>query len=158
MAGTAQWTFGMLQEIPCIWGKILKCGCGKVKLWSNLCGTRVLGNHLFHLFLSFGYVLCDTGMSLQWIVCVCVCVFVCVSCSVVSESCSPLDCSPPDSVHGVLQARILEWVAIPFSRGSFWPRDWTQLPSLQTDSWPSEPLGKPKQKFLISTIQWLCCL
>ena len=33
--------------------------------------------------------------------------------------CDPMDCSPPvSSVHGVLQARILEWVAIPFSRGS----------------------------------------
>ena len=34
--------------------------------------------------------------------------------------------SPPgSSVHGILQARILEWEAIPFSRGSSWPRDWT---------------------------------
>ena len=39
-----------------------------------------------------------------------------------------MDCSPPDSsVHGILQARILEWIAIPFSRGSSWPRDWTQV-------------------------------
>ena len=38
-----------------------------------------------------------------------------------------MDCSPPGScVCGILQARILEWVAIPFSRGSFWPRDWTR--------------------------------
>ena len=38
--------------------------------------------------------------------------------------CDPMDCHPPDcSVHGILQARILEWVAIPFSRGSFQPRD-----------------------------------
>ena len=35
-----------------------------------------------------------------------------------------MDCSPPgSSVHGILQVRILEWVAIPFSRGSSWPRD-----------------------------------
>ena len=35
----------------------------------------------------------------------------------------PMDCSLSDSsVHGILQARILEWVAIPFSRGSCWPR------------------------------------
>ena len=35
--------------------------------------------------------------------------------------CDPMDCSPRgSSVHGILQARILEWVAIPFSRGSFW--------------------------------------
>ena len=37
--------------------------------------------------------------------------------------CDPMDCSPPGStVHGILQARILEWVAIPFSRGSSWTR------------------------------------
>ena len=40
--------------------------------------------------------------------------------------CDSMDCSPPSSsVHGILQARILEWVAIPFSRGSSWPRDQT---------------------------------
>ena len=33
--------------------------------------------------------------------------------------CDPMNCSPPgSSIHGILQARILEWVAIPFSRGS----------------------------------------
>ena len=40
--------------------------------------------------------------------------------------CNPMDSSLPGfSVHGILQARILEWVAIPFSRGSSWPRDRT---------------------------------
>ena len=38
--------------------------------------------------------------------------------------CDPMDCSPPgSSVYGILQTRILEWVAIPFSRGSSRPRD-----------------------------------
>ena len=42
--------------------------------------------------------------------------------------CDPMDCSPPgSSVHGILQARILEWVAIPFSRGSSQPKDRTQV-------------------------------
>ena len=40
--------------------------------------------------------------------------------------CDPTDCS--FFVHGILQARILEWVAIPSSKGSFWPRDWTCIP------------------------------
>ena len=35
---------------------------------------------------------------------------------------------PSSSVHGILQARILEWVAILISRGSSWPRDWTRVP------------------------------
>ena len=54
--------------------------------------------------------------------------------------CDPVDCSPPgSSVHGILQARILEWVAISFSRGSSQPRD----PALQADALTSEPPGKP---------------
>jgi len=36
-----------------------------------------------------------------------------------------MDCSPPFSVHGILQARILEWVTIPFKGGSSQPRDLT---------------------------------
>ena len=45
-----------------------------------------------------------------------------------SDSCDHMDCSLPGaSVHGILQARILEWVAIFFSRGSSWPRDQTQV-------------------------------
>ena len=50
--------------------------------------------------------------------------------------CYPVDCSPPgSSVHGILQARILEWVAIPFSRGYSQPRS-------PAHSLPSEPAGK----------------
>ena len=45
-----------------------------------------------------------------------------LSCSVVSDSCDCMDCSlPGSSVHGILQARILEWVAISYPRGSSWP-------------------------------------
>ena len=42
--------------------------------------------------------------------------------------CNPMDCSLPGfSIHGIFQARILEWVAISFSRRSFQPRDWTRV-------------------------------
>ena len=42
--------------------------------------------------------------------------------------CGPVDCGPPgSSVHGILQAGILEWVAMSFSRGSSWPRDPTRV-------------------------------
>ena len=42
--------------------------------------------------------------------------------------CDAMDCNPPcSSVHGILHARTLKWVAIPFSRISSWPRDWTQI-------------------------------
>ena len=50
------------------------------------------------------------------------------SCSVVSDCLRPMDCSlPGSSVHGTFQARVLEWIAISFSKGSSQPRDWTQV-------------------------------
>ena len=58
----------------------------------------------------------------------------------VTQSCPTL-CDPMDyTVHGILQARILAWVAFPFSRVSSQPRS----PTLQADSLPAEPQGKPK--------------
>ena len=60
--------------------------------------------------------------------------------------CDPVDCSlPGSSVHGILQARIWEWVAISFSRGSssgIEPRP----PALEADALTSEPPGKPRMK------------
>ena len=48
--------------------------------------------------------------------------------SVVSAQLCPTLCDPLDyTVHGILQARLMEWVAFPFSRGSSQPRDWTQV-------------------------------
>ena len=50
----------------------------------------------------------------------------------------PMDCCPPgSSVHGIFQARILEWFAISFSRGSSWPRDQTQVSCIAGDSLPN---------------------
>ena len=65
--------------------------------------------------------------------------------------CNPIDCSPPSpSVHGILQARILKWVAMPFSRASSPPWIEPKSPSLQADSLLSEPPGEPfLSKFLL---------
>ena len=58
--------------------------------------------------------------------------------------CNALDDSlPGSSVHGILQSRVLEWVAISFSRGSSWPRDWTQISCTAGSCLPSESPGKP---------------
>ena len=67
----------------------------------------------------------SVAFFIHWLLCVrvCVCVCVCVSCSVMSDSMRP----PSFSVHGILQARILEWIAMPSSRGSSPLRDWTQV-------------------------------
>ena len=71
--------------------------------------------------------------------------------------CNPMDCSlPVSSAHGILQARIVEWVAMPSSRGSFPPRDRTRVSYLlhwQVGSLSLAPPGSPFRFF--STI-WKC--
>ena len=62
---------------------------------------------------------------------------------------NPMDCRPLCSaVHGILQARILEWGSMPSSRGSSWPRDPNGLScvSWKTGSLPLVPLGKPRSR------------
>ena len=58
--------------------------------------------------------------------------------------CDIMDCSlPGSSVHGISQARILEQIAISFSRGSSRPRDWTSAPALAGRLFTTEPPEKP---------------
>ena len=90
-------------------------------------------------------------------------IYVCMRAKSCLSLCDPMDCSLPGSfVHGILQARILEWVAMPSSRGSSWPRGWTCI------SWGSciaggfftaEPLGKPAENlsFLSNQTNISCC-
>ena len=62
--------------------------------------------------------------------------------------CDPMDYSlPGSSVQGIFEARILEWVAIAFSRGSYQPRNGS--PTLQADSLPSEPPAKPRMEWVV---------
>ena len=87
-----------------------------------------------------GYVWLWQGLSDSHSICVCVCVLVAQSCPTLCDS---MDYSPPgSSAHGILQARILEWVAIIFSRGSSQPGIEPGSPALQADVLPSELLGK----------------
>ena len=60
-----------------------------------------------------------------------------------SGSCDSMDCSLPDSsIHGIFQARILEWVAISFSRGFSRPRDRTPIFCIAGRFFTSEPTEK----------------
>ena len=71
------------------------------------------------------------------------CVYVCwlTSCYIL---CDPVDCSPPGlSFYGILQQRILEWVALPSSRGSSWPRDGTRISCIAGDSLLLSHWGSP---------------
>ena len=70
-----------------------------------------------------------SGEVKKWLDWECMC---CVLCAKLLQLCptlcSPMDCSPPgSSVHAILQARILEWVAMPSSRGSSGSRDQTHV-------------------------------
>ena len=72
--------------------------------------------------------------------------------------CDSMDYSPPGfSIHGISQARILEWVAISSSRGSSWPRDQTHVSCVSYIAGNSlllEPSGRPLVKgYLVSFIQ-----
>ena len=64
-----------------------------------------------------------------------------------STLCNPMNCSPPgSSVHGILQAKLLEWVAISSSKGFSWPRYWTHVSCISCTAgefFTAEPWGKP---------------
>ena len=83
------------------------------------------------------------SMSQEWQLgrnsCFCYCLV-----SRVCLFCNPIVCSPPGcSVHGILQARILEWVAISFSRGSSQPRDRTWVSCIAGGFFITDPPRKP---------------
>ena len=84
---------------------------------------------------------------------VCVCMSVCVyvkSLQSCPTLCDLMEYRPPgSSVHGVLQARILEWAAFASSRGSSQPMDRTQVSCIAGDSLPSEPPRKPENTELV---------
>ena len=79
----------------------------------------------------------------------------CVSRSVVSNSLWPLDCSPPgSSVHGILQARRLERVAIPLSGGPSWPRDQTPACCIAGRFFPVWATGWPSERRSCLSLTW----
>ena len=89
-----------------------------------------------------------------------VCVHACLKSS--SAFCDSTDFSLPGfSVHGIFQARILEWVAISYSRGSSWPRDWTLISCVSSigrqipTSEILEKLITKMQRNAWKTVQWI---
>ena len=85
---------------------------------------RLNWTELIWKWISYTYIYISTLFKNSfpiYIVCVCVCVFSVTQ--LYLTLCSPVDCSLlVSSVHGIIFARILKWVAISFSRGSSWPR------------------------------------
>ena len=101
----------------------------------------------------------SNALTARWL-CVCVCVYVkgcfCCCCLVTKLCpilCNPMDCSlPGSSVHGVSQARILEWVVMPSSTGSSQPRDRAHVSWLAGGSFITEPPGKSVLRALKGSI------
>ena len=86
------------------------------------------------------------GVQVQSVVRECSVVLVTQSCPTL---CDPMDCSPPDSsVHGILQVRILEWVAIPFSRGSSQPGDRIWVSCTAGRFFTAMPPGQPSKCYI----------
>ena len=87
----------------------------------------------------------------------CCCCLVTKSCLTL---CDPRNCSPSNSsVHGIFQARILEWVAISSSRKSFWPRDQTQFSCVSCiDRWVPYhwAMRETHLKIQFSSVQFSC--
>ena len=84
----------------------------------------------------------ESGLDKSWSCCYCLVAKFCPT------LCDPVDCSPPGSSgHGILQARILEWVAISSTRGSFRPRDQSRVSCISCTMgrfFNAEPSGKPQ--------------
>ena len=106
-----------------------KCRRSEHRLWSSWVG--------FFNSLS---------LALLWLLCACVCA---KSLQLCPTLCDPTDCSPPgSSVHGILQARILEWTGLPYPLPEDLPDPGIKptspaSPILQANSLPLAPPGKP---------------
>ena len=97
--------------------------------------------------------------SVCWCVCACVCVCVCVcALSHVQLFVTPWTSSPPDSsVHGIFQARILEWVAISSPGGTSWPRMEPVSPAVADRFFTTVPPGESQHvvHFLLLVGVWV---
>ena len=129
--------FLLFEVVMSHWFISLNCHCRPVSMvWTYSLGNHSWFTELFLLLLSLSVVLYSLWLFLR---CFWFSTFThstgrnvldhrCVSVRVQScpTLCGPVDCSPPgSSVRGIFQARILEWVAIPYSRRSSQPRDQT---------------------------------
>ena len=105
---------------------------GIAKSWTQLSNwTELIWNAYNRINIVEGIALC---------VCVCVCGLYVLSHSAISNSLWP---------HGIFQAKILEWVAISYSRASSQPRDWTRLFCLAGGFFTTKPPGKPANGTLL---------
>ena len=80
----------------------------------------------------------------------------CANCFSHVRLCNPMDCSlPGSSIHGILQAWILKWVAISSSRRSSWPTGWTWVLCIMGGLFTTEPPGRPQNTLHVPNVEYL---
>ena len=96
-----------------------------------------------------GYLSTNTNHTVLTVCLKCGCVLVAQSCPTL---CDPMDLQPArlSSVHGILQARISEWVAMSSSRRCFWPRDQAHVSCITGGLFTIWATGKPYDSFFIT--------
>ena len=112
--------------------------------WIYMSGNLLLSFSSWLTFLVFSGFCSDVTFSMKAALTI---LFPIVTCSIYCSAakhvqlfCDPMDCSPPGSSgHGISQARVLKWVAVSFSRASFWPRDQTCISALAGRFFTTEP-------------------
>ena len=133
-------SFHVKRRLIVLWALLRSLG-DHMESTVNICsscintGIRNMGEEVFR---------CSDRNPVCVSVCVCVCLFMYMYVCSVAQFCltlrDPMHCSPPgSSVYGILQARTLEWVAMPSSKGSSSFRDWSLVSFL-----PLVPPGKPQ--------------
>ena len=118
------------------WEKIFAntcINCLQYKCIANICIYMYTHTHIHYDHDFTSIYLCQKLLTLN----------MCSLWSVkVTQSC-PTICDPMDyTVYGILQDKILEWVTVPSSRGSSWPRNWTGISHMAGDSSTVEQPGK----------------
>ena len=159
MYSTQLWSPQVWMEEPAgppsllnLWGRICPClflGSGAcLQSWALGWHTHYSDVCLCH-HMAFLLPVCLCPDSLPFIKIHSVdCVHMCCMCAQACLTlCDPMDCSPPgSSVHGILQARRLDWVAMPSPRRSSWPRDQTHISCISCIAgglFTIEPLDQP---------------
>ena len=109
-------------------------------IFENYLMNFSLFNNIGNVRLLVNLILCISLLKIIFTF-----VFCYLSCEVkVAQSCPTL-CNPMDYIfHGILQARILEWITFPFSRGSFQPSNQTQVSHIAGRFFTRKPQGKPR--------------
>ena len=114
------------------WASLMLLGASSFTLKEIVLAQWTTWGHFMSIFLVSGlsYFSGEQSMQIYWCLGGMWRVRVCAKLLQLCPTlCDPGDCSPPgSSVHGIPQARILEWVALPSPRGSSRPRDWTCVP------------------------------